>query len=259
MWKLFPYDEIILQMTVISEGKELFHRFWNLKCANNVCCSFQSLQWYQGSCLGNFSASVIQTEYSNIHEMFLLNGGFITQTYVQWEFAWSYFWQHHQKSFLLWDPYSELSESIPYWLATMMTWKCFQHYWSFVRGIHQLLMYCPHKGPVIWSFKVFFDVTLNKLLNTQVASDMRCHEAMIFMSCTIMPNHLNDIWQSPHRLSLPDLGQISCAPPAIECNPYISKGITPVSIRFTVEIHHTLCIYMCRHRKIKSVPKNSID
>ena len=76
--------------------------------------------------------------------------------------------------------------------------------------------------------------------------------------------------QSPHRLSLPELvggwpltpaespillwTNILCTSD-IEYNPYISKGITPVFIRFTVEIHHILCIFMCGHQKIESVPK----
>ena len=34
---------------------------------------------------------------------------------------------------------------------------------------------------------------------------------------------------------------------AIEYNPYISEGITPVSMGCIVEIHHILCMYMCGH------------
>ena len=33
-------------------------------------------------------------------------------------------------------------------------WKCFPHYWPFVREIHQSLVDFPHKGPVMWSFDV---------------------------------------------------------------------------------------------------------
>ena len=46
----------------------------------------------------------------------------------------------------------------------LMTWKCFQHYWPFVRGNHQWLV-SSHKGPAMWNFDVFLDVSLNKLFN----------------------------------------------------------------------------------------------
>ena len=37
-----------------------------------------------------------------------------------------------------------------------MTWKSFPHYWPSVWGIHCWPVDSPHKGPVIWSFCVFF-------------------------------------------------------------------------------------------------------
>ena len=78
----------------------------------------------------------------------------------------------------------------------VMTWECFPHYWPFVRGIHQSLVDCPHKGSVIkgntfhitdplWGestsdwwialtkgqwfreFKLLFVESLNRLLNKQ--------------------------------------------------------------------------------------------
>ena len=48
-----------------------------------------------------------------------------------------------------------------------VTWKCFLHYWPFVKGIHQSLVDSPHKGPVMQSSHIFFVVSLNKLLNKQ--------------------------------------------------------------------------------------------
>ena len=38
------------------------------------------------------------------------------------------------------------------------------YYWLFVKGIHQWLVDSAHKGSVIWSFHVFFDISMNKLL-----------------------------------------------------------------------------------------------
>ena len=48
----------------------------------------------------------------------------------------------------------------------VMIWKCFPHYWPFVRGIHRSLVDSPHKGPVIWGFE-FICSYLNMLLNKQ--------------------------------------------------------------------------------------------
>ena len=49
----------------------------------------------------------------------------------------------------------------------VMEWKRFQYKWPFVRGIHWPVLVSPHKEPMIWSFGVSFDVSLNKLLNKQ--------------------------------------------------------------------------------------------
>ena len=38
------------------------------------------------------------------------------------------------------------------------TWNHFLHHCSFVTRIHKTLVYSPHKGPVMWSFDVFFVV-----------------------------------------------------------------------------------------------------
>ena len=43
------------------------------------------------------------------------------------------------------------------------------HYWHFVRDIHQSLVDSPHQGPVMLSFDIFFDVSLNKPLNKQLS------------------------------------------------------------------------------------------
>ena len=46
-------------------------------------------------------------------------------------------------------------------------WKRFLYHRPFVRGINRSPVDSPHKGLVIWSFDVFCDVCLNKILNTQ--------------------------------------------------------------------------------------------
>ena len=57
-----------------------------------------------------------------------------------------------------------------------MPWKWFLHHWPFVRGIHQLLVDSPHKGPVIQSIDVFFVVNPTCCwTNSEVAGDLWCH------------------------------------------------------------------------------------
>ena len=36
-----------------------------------------------------------------------------------------------------------------------MAYKCFPHYWPFVRGIHWSLADYLHKGPVMWTLDIF--------------------------------------------------------------------------------------------------------
>ena len=43
------------------------------------------------------------------------------------------------------------------------TWKCFPHYWPFVRGIN---LDSLHKWPILWNFNIFSVISLNKLSNT---------------------------------------------------------------------------------------------
>ena len=46
----------------------------------------------------------------------------------------------------------------------MEMWKCFLHYCPFTRAIHHWMEDSPHKGPVVWGFDIFFDLTLHKML-----------------------------------------------------------------------------------------------
>ena len=47
------------------------------------------------------------------------------------------------------------------------SWKCFPHYWPFVRGIHWWPVDSPHNTTVMYNFDVFLVVSLNKLFNKQ--------------------------------------------------------------------------------------------
>ena len=51
-----------------------------------------------------------------------------------------------------------------------MTWKRFPYNWPFVKGIHQSLLYSPHKGSVMQSFNIFFVLILNMILNKNVTT-----------------------------------------------------------------------------------------
>ena len=70
------------------------------------------------------------------------------------------------------DPYSPRLihwhlKSRPYPHHDVIKWKHFPRYRPFVWGIHRSLVNSPHKGPVMRSFDVFFDLRLNKRLSKQ--------------------------------------------------------------------------------------------
>ena len=44
-------------------------------------------------------------------------------------------------------------------------WICFPHYQPFLWGVHRSLVDAPHKGPVMQSFDISFDISLKKLLS----------------------------------------------------------------------------------------------
>ena len=46
----------------------------------------------------------------------------------------------------------------------VLTWKCFLHYWPFVRWTPQSLVDSPHKWPIMRSFNVFFDIKMKSQL-----------------------------------------------------------------------------------------------
>ena len=52
-------------------------------------------------------------------------------------------------------------------LDNIMTWKRLPRYLPFMRGIHLSPAGSPHKGPVMWSFDIHFDVSLKKLFSKQ--------------------------------------------------------------------------------------------
>ena len=51
----------------------------------------------------------------------------------------------------------------------------FLHYWPFVRGIRQLPVDSPQKGPLIWSRQVAFVVSMGCGINIWVEGDLRRH------------------------------------------------------------------------------------
>ena len=58
----------------------------------------------------------------------------------------------------------------------VMTWKCFMHYWPFVKGIH--LVDSLHKGPVMHNIDVSLMLArTNCYANSGMGSDLRCHNA----------------------------------------------------------------------------------
>ena len=67
-----------------------------------------------------------------------------------------------------------LERQMPGWATqrlfydAIMIWKFFPHCWHFMRRNHGWPVDSPHKGPVMQSFLVFFDDSLNKLLIKQL-------------------------------------------------------------------------------------------
>ena len=54
----------------------------------------------------------------------------------------------------------------------IMTWQCFPHQWSFVKGMYRSPVHFPYKGPVMRTFNVSFVVSLNRYLDKPFG---RCH------------------------------------------------------------------------------------
>ena len=65
-----------------------------------------------------------------------------------------------------------------------MKWKRFPNYWPFARGIHRWPLNSPHKGPVMRSSDVFFDVISSKLSNKQPSC--RWFEMPSWRSCGVI-------------------------------------------------------------------------
>ena len=60
----------------------------------------------------------------------------------------------------------------------VIKWKHFPRYWPFVPGIHRSTVNSPHKGPVMRSFDVFFDLKIiSGWVNNREAGDLRRHRA----------------------------------------------------------------------------------
>ena len=63
----------------------------------------------------------------------------------------------------------------------------FLHCWLFVKGIHWSMVNCHNKGPLLWSFEIFFDVRLNKLMYKQqsylwfMMHWSSCHVTLMFI------------------------------------------------------------------------------
>ena len=78
----------------------------------------------------------------------------------------------------------------PYFMvdySDIITWKHFPHWWPFVMWIHWSLVE-PLKAPVMWSFYVFFVVSMNELWNKQSSCQRfeisyRSHDVTVLCMC----------------------------------------------------------------------------
>ena len=76
---------------------------------------------------------------------------------------------------LTWDHESSVHDEV-------MRWKHFLYNWPIVTGNHQSLVVSPHSRPVMPSFDVFFDISLNNLLcwtNNWIVCNLRGHNTHI--------------------------------------------------------------------------------
>ena len=74
----------------------------------------------------------------------------------------------------IWRQEQNVAGSIFKYHNDFIKWKHFPHYWPLVRGIHRTLVNSLHKGPVMRSFAVFFDLHLNKRLSKLKRKLSRC-------------------------------------------------------------------------------------
>ena len=70
----------------------------------------------------------------------------------------------------------------------VMILKGSPHYWPFVRGIHRSSVDSPHKGPVMRSFDVPYEVSQNKLPNNQSRGTWIDVFTSIVRQCNVVRN-----------------------------------------------------------------------
>ena len=84
----------------------------------------------------------------------------------------------------------------------VIKWKHFPRYWPFVRGIHQLPVTSPHKGP--WRGALMFSLIcdwINGWVNNREAGDLRRHGAhydvtVMFHCSSLAEETLDYLWYS---------------------------------------------------------------
>ena len=62
-----------------------------------------------------------------------------------------------------------------------MIWKRVPHYWPFVREIHRWPVDSPHKGPVMRTFGVSIDVSLNKRCSRLFDVTVMCYKIWLYL------------------------------------------------------------------------------
>ena len=79
----------------------------------------------------------------------------------------------------------------------VMAWKCYLHYWPFVRGIHQSLVDSPHKEPVTRSlmFPFMLAWAVNKQVNWDILTLNQC-------CCNVTSISICSLHKSPSKYLL---------------------------------------------------------
>ena len=86
--------------------------------------------------------------------------------------------------------------------------KYLPYYWPFVRAIHLLPAVSPHKKSVIWSFDIFFVVSLNELLDKSLTKGQQ-YGALIVSFLLAWLSYWTNSWSASDLWSL-DIHVTSC-------------------------------------------------
>ena len=99
----------------------------------------------------------------------------VRRAILQMRNSWSGYMPDRQGSWVVWDTYYQHKPNMKEWMPPFSSkysvplWRHGMETNSASLALCEgnLSVHSPHKGPLMWSFSVFFDVSFNKLFNKQ--------------------------------------------------------------------------------------------